>query len=158
MKSLLSTLIVALFLWESAHADEPWQPPAGHVQVPIWPSAPPNLLPTKEPEAALVKGHQASGKPWVRVENVSTPTMTLFLPPAGANGAAVIVFPGGGYRGVAIDLEGTEVCEALTAHGIACVVLKYRVPFSGPHNMNSVGATCTRKSPQLFRMRSARLG
>jgi acetyl esterase/lipase len=43
------------------------------------------------------------------------------------------VFPGGGYNVLAIDLEGTEVCEWLTSKGITCVLLKYRVPDSGPH-------------------------
>jgi acetyl esterase/lipase len=48
-------------------------------------------------------------------------------------GAAVVVFPGGGYRALAIDLEGTEVCDWLTSKGITCVLLKYRVPYSGPY-------------------------
>jgi acetyl esterase/lipase len=43
-----------------------------------------------------------------------------------------VVFPGGGYRILAIDLEGTEVCDWLTSRGITCVLLKYRVPNSGP--------------------------
>jgi acetyl esterase/lipase len=42
------------------------------------------------------------------------------------------VFPGGGYSGLAIDLEGTEACDWLTSRGITCVLLKYRVPDSGP--------------------------
>lgn len=42
------------------------------------------------------------------------------------------MFPGGGYQILAIDLEGTEVCEWLTSKGITCVLLKYRVPHSGP--------------------------
>lgn len=41
--------------------------------------------------------------------------------------------PGGGYNVLAIDLEGTEVCDWLTLEGVTCVVLKYRVPGSGPH-------------------------
>jgi len=53
--------------------------------------------------------------------------------PAGKNtGAAVIVFPGGGYQILAIDLEGTEVCDWLISKGITCVLLKYRVPNGGP--------------------------
>lgn len=46
-------------------------------------------------------------------------------------GITVVVFPGGGYRVLAIDLEGTEVCDWLTQKGITCVVLKYRVKGSG---------------------------
>ena len=44
----------------------------------------------------------------------------------------MVVFPGGGYQELAIDLEGTEVCDWLTSRGITCVLLKYRVPDSGP--------------------------
>jgi acetyl esterase/lipase len=54
--------------------------------------------------------------------------MTVY-PPKGRNtGAAVVVFPGGGYWVLAMDLEGTEVCDWLTSRGITCVLLKYRVP------------------------------
>jgi acetyl esterase/lipase len=57
--------------------------------------------------------------------------MTLY-PPRGRNtGAAIVVFPGGGYQILAIDLEGTEVCDWLTSKGITCVLLKYRVPGAG---------------------------
>ncbi len=52
-----------------------------------------------------------------------------FYPPKGKNtGVAVVVFPGGGYNQLAIDLEGTEICEWLNSIGITAVLLKYRVP------------------------------
>jgi acetyl esterase/lipase len=54
--------------------------------------------------------------------------MTVYLPAGRNTGAAVLVFPGGGYTRMAIDLEGTEVCDWLTSNGITCVLLKYRVP------------------------------
>jgi len=57
--------------------------------------------------------------------------MTVYAPTVKNTGAAVVVFPGGGYRILAIDLEGTEVCDWLTSKGITCVVLKYRVPGEG---------------------------
>ncbi len=59
--------------------------------------------------------------------------MTVY-PPKGSNTAvAVIVFPGGGYWNLAMDLEGTEICDWLNSNGITAVLLKYRVPNSGPH-------------------------
>jgi acetyl esterase/lipase len=58
--------------------------------------------------------------------------MTVYLPTARNTGAAMVVFPGGGYRVLAMDLEGTEICDWLTSRGITCVLLKYRVPGSGP--------------------------
>jgi acetyl esterase/lipase len=67
------------------------------------------------------------------VDNVSRPAMTVYSPRAKNTGAAVVVFPGGGFSVLAIDLEGSEVCDWLTSKGITCVLLKYRVPDSGPH-------------------------
>ena len=62
------------------------------------------------------------------MRNVTRPTMTIYSPTGKNTGAAVVVFPGGGYQMLAIDLEGTEVCDWLVPRGITCVVLKYRVP------------------------------
>jgi acetyl esterase/lipase len=58
--------------------------------------------------------------------------MTVYSPVGKNTGVAVVVFPGGGYEDLAIDLEGTEACDWLTSKGITCVLLKYRVPHSGP--------------------------
>ena len=66
------------------------------------------------------------GDPMAR--NVSTATLTPFLPPRGkGNGAAVIVAPGGGFRWLSMGNEGWEVAQALNAKGIAAFVLKYRL-------------------------------
>jgi acetyl esterase/lipase len=67
------------------------------------------------------------------IDNVSRPTMTVYAPKGKNTGTAMVVFPGGGYYVLAIDIEGTEVCDWLTAKGITCVLLKYRVPNSGMH-------------------------
>src|SRR6185437_4580814 len=65
------------------------------------------------------------------IDTVSQPTITVY-PAKGKNtGAAIVVFPGGGYQILAIDLEGTEVADWLNAKGITCVLLKYRVPGEG---------------------------
>ena len=64
-----------------------------------------------------------------RLHNVSRPILTVFQPPKGkANGAAVVVCPGGGYSILAYDLEGTEICEWLNTLGVTAFLLKYRVP------------------------------
>ncbi len=54
--------------------------------------------------------------------------MTIYSPKGKHTGAVVVVFPGGGFQVLAIDLEGTEVCDWLTSNGITCVLMKYRVP------------------------------
>lgn len=66
------------------------------------------------------------GDPMAR--NISTATLTPFLPePGKANGAAVIVAPGGGFMWLSMGNEGWEVAEALAKQGIAAFVLKYRL-------------------------------
>jgi acetyl esterase/lipase len=107
--------------------------------MPLWPNgapgAPPNPLP--EVDTTTAKDNLIAGKPLIRLGNVSTPTLTLYTPRSNNTGAAVVVFPGGGYRILAIDLEGTEVCDWLNSAGIACVLVKYRVPDSGPYPKSS---------------------
>jgi len=112
-----------------------WQPSPGHTQIPIWPGVPPDAQQISRPEVATntKNEHLVAGKPWTYVENVSRPTITVYSPQGKNTGAAVVVFPGGGYQILAIDLEGTEVCDWLTSTGITCVLLKYRVPGLKPY-------------------------
>jgi len=80
------------------------------------------------PETSKIGEGRNAGLPVTGIYNVSKPTITVY-PPSGKNSrAAVLIFPGGGYLGLAIDLEGTEVCDWLNSKGITGVVLKYRVP------------------------------
>jgi acetyl esterase/lipase len=66
------------------------------------------------------------GDPMAR--NITTATLTPFFPkPGTANGATVIVAPGGGFRWLSMGNEGWEVAEALAAKGITAFVLKYRL-------------------------------
>lgn len=61
--------------------------------------------------------------------NVSEPTITFYPAPEENNtGVTMVVCPGGGYKVLAYDLEGTEVCQLFNSYGINCVLLKYRVP------------------------------
>lgn len=65
------------------------------------------------------------------VYNVSTPTITAYLPPPGqANGTAIIVAPGGAFHTLSIDSEGIDVAKWLNDKGVAAFVLKYRVVHS----------------------------
>jgi len=134
-KPLIFTLSFVFALGGLSAQTATWQPSPEHKQVPIWPGTVPNAVPATGPETVTKskKDELVAGKPWVWVDNVSRPTMTVYSPTGKNTGAAVVVFPGGGYVGLAIDLEGTEVCDWLTSKGITCVLLKYRVPYSGPH-------------------------
>src|SRR3954447_13761910 len=65
----------------------------------------------------------------IRLGNVSKPTISIYKPPAEKDtGAAVVACRGGGYSILAMNLEGTEVCQWLNSVGVTGVLLKYRVP------------------------------
>ena len=100
-------------------------------EIPLWPGQAPGETVALPPEADTTKldGELIAGRRVIRLGNVSTPTMTIYRPdPAKDTGAVVLVCPGGGYYILAMDLEGTEVCEWLNSIGVTGILLKYRVP------------------------------
>jgi acetyl esterase/lipase len=104
-----------------------WAPSLGHEQLPIWPGAIPDAIRNPKRESGDSDGGAF---------DVSTPTMTHYPAQGRDTGVAVVVFPGGGYQALAMSGEGTEICDWLTSRGIHCVLLKYRVPDSGPTMKN----------------------
>jgi len=102
----------------------------------IWPGTVPDALPDPKPESV---GPPAGREWWPRANDVSQPTMTYYPALGQDSGVAVVVFPGGGYQFLAMDNEGTEICDWLISRGIHCVLLKYRVPDSGPTMKNGRG-------------------
>ena len=116
-----------------------WPPAPGHLTLPVWPGVAPGAPanPPVEADTTSAKDNLIAGRPLVRLGNVSVPTLTLYKAKGKNTGPAVVVFPGGGYSILAIDLEGTEVCDWLNSAGINCVLVKYRVPDSGPYPKSS---------------------
>jgi acetyl esterase/lipase len=163
MKPLLFALCVVFALRGLSAQQTTWQPSPGHTQVPIWPGAAPDPQPVAGPEVAKSSGKDdlVAGRQVVEVDNVSRPTMTVYSPKGKNTGAAVIVFPGGGYQILAIDLEGTEVCDWLTPQGITCVLLKYRVtdvgeyPKSGPYPESPMALEDAQRTMGLVRFHAA---
>ena len=132
MKRLMLAICIVLVVGALRAQTAEWQPSPGHAQIPIWPGAAPDSQPTIGPEEMGTDTKDlVAGRPWVYLDNVSKPTMTVYSPKGNNTGVAVVVFPGGGYQVLAIDLEGTEVCDWLISKGITCVLLKYRVPPDG---------------------------
>jgi len=125
---------LALGASQRAAGQTAWQPLPGHTQIPIWPGVIPDARPINGREVsgtvidATRKPRLVGGRPWIYVDSVSQPTITVYSPAGNNTGVAIVVFPGGGYSVLAIDLEGTEACDWLTSTGITCVLLKYRVP------------------------------
>ncbi len=90
--------------------------------IPIWPGVAPGS------EGWMQKEVESWGLGETTVRNVTTPTLTAFLPdPSAATGAAVVVCPGGGFRFLSWENEGTKVAEWLRKRGVAAFVLKYRL-------------------------------
>ena len=132
MKSIIF-FILLLFVYVNANAHI-WQPSKDHTQIQIWPKDKmPDALPVTKAESVTTSKGLIAGKPVIDVLDVTQPTITIYSPTTKNTGAAVIVFPGGGFHGLAIDLEGTEICEWLASQGITGILLKYRVPNSGPN-------------------------
>ena len=130
----IKPVAIALYLFfacASLPAQTVWQPSPGHTQIALWPGTPPDLQKVDGPEKLETDNapkELVAGKPWLYISNVTRSTITVYSPKVHNTGAAVVVFPGGGYEILAIDLEGTEVCDWLVQKGITCVLLKYRVP------------------------------
>ncbi|MEO8662739.1 MAG: alpha/beta hydrolase, partial [Bryobacteraceae bacterium] len=104
---------------------------AGPQAVPLWPGVAPGDTAKlgEEHDATKPTDDNVAGRRLIRLTNVSVPTLTVYpAPKATATGAAVIVFPGGGYQILALDLEGSEVCQWLNSIGVTAVLVKYRVP------------------------------
>jgi acetyl esterase/lipase len=129
-----------------------WEPASGHVTMALWPHPPAGTAP--EIDATTSQDHLVAGKPLIRLTNVSNPTITLYQPAGKNTGAAVVVFPGGSYRVLAIDLEGTEVCDWLNSIGVACVLLKYRVPDSGPYPKSAAALEDAQRALGMVRARA----
>jgi acetyl esterase/lipase len=133
-------LVVVLVLFSiPLAAQSPAWPPPGRITLPIWPNGVPGAVSgaadaPAEVDTTTPKDNLIAGKPLIRLGNVSTPTVTVYKQSnTRAAVPAVVVFPGGGYHILAIDLEGTEVCDWLDKAGLACVLMKYRVPETGPY-------------------------
>ena len=102
-------------------AAEPLTPDAGGTFA-IWPG----VAPGSESWTWREKVSGAGGSRMVR--NVVVPSLTMYRPAAGtANGASVVIAPGGAFRFLMVDYEGVDMARWLAARGITAFVLKYRV-------------------------------
>src|SRR4051794_13967938 len=112
-----------------------WKPGPGGNQVQLWPEGLAIQKPESDkPEEVGTGSKLVAGRPWTWATYVSRPTMTIYAPTGRNTRAAILVLPGGGYEAVAMDLEGTEICDWFTKQGVTCIVLKYRVPQAWRHD------------------------
>jgi acetyl esterase/lipase len=153
MKHLIFALGVVVAFGELRAQTNVWQPSPGHTQVPIWPGAAPDAKPVPGPEGVRTSTEPIGGKLVLVVSNVSQPTLTVYSPTVTNTGVAMVVFPGGGYQVLAMDLEGTEICDWLVSKGITAVLLKYRVPVKreGPYGESTPALQDAQRTLSLVR-------
>ena len=157
MRRFFVSLALVVFSGVAWAQSPGWPAGAEHAVVTLWPKGAPGVNTTTGPEAdtTTVTGEKIAGRPVVRLGNVSVPTVTVYMPKAAGDGAAVVVFPGGSYKILAMDLEGTEVCDWLTSRGVACFLLKYRVPETGPYPKSDEALQDAQRAVGIVRARAA---
>jgi len=141
---------ISLFLFAFVHS----QPKV----IPLWPNGAPGFENRKDiPEEA--KDY------WVK--NINNPSITVFLPPKEkANGCAVIVAPGGGFRELVFNAEGVQAAEFLNSIGVTVFALKYRLPneVKSPYTLDNVkqdayrAIRLVRSRAKEFNIDSSRIG
>jgi len=162
-KSLFIAVVVAFCggAWaQSSVPDSVWPPSPDHPTMAIWPGTPPGAKADLPPEINMnANGSKTmAGRPYIRLGNVSTPTITVFKPKGKNTGAGIVVFPGGGYQILSVDLEGTEICDWLNQIGVTCVLLKYRVPDSGPYPKSAAALQDAQRAVGLVRLHATEWG
>ncbi len=102
----------------------------------LWPDG----IPGSKTDAGYVEKITNEAGRTIRCERVTNPDLTIFLPSGdNANGAAVLICPGGGYGALAFDHEGNAIAKWLNDNGIAGIILKYRLPSDRIMTDKSVG-------------------
>ena len=127
----------------------------------LWPSAAPGEKGDIGAEADVTKSSDGliAGKAVIRLGNVAKPTIAIYRPSNSKPDApAVLVCPGGGYYILAMDLEGTEVCEWLNSIGVTAVLLKYRVPKRQGLEKHTAALQDAQRAMGILRHRAAEIG
>ena len=166
--SVLALGLIAAVAAAQTTQPSSWPPGPGHTTLALWPHgapAEPAGIPSRpavtgsEHDTTTAKDRMVGGRLVIRLGDVAKPTITLYPAPKDHNtGAAVVVFPGGSYRVLAIDIEGTEVCDWLNGIGVNCVLLKYRVPDSGPYPKSAAALQDAQRAIGMVRQHAAQWG
>lgn len=144
-----TTLMLALALPHIGLAEE--AKGTGPEPILLWPSGAPGESQDADPEE---QQPLRPGDSTIRITNVSRPTLTVFQPkPEQNTGASVLICPGGGYKILAFNKEGTEVAEWLNKLGVTAFVLKYRVPATNGRERHEAPIQDAQRALRLIRHR-----
>lgn len=124
--------------------------------LPLWPGSPPGA-PATLPVPKTEQRAKAPGSNDRWLTGIATPTLTVRRP-ARPNGAAVMLIPGGGYGFLAYDNEGEEQARWLTARGVTCFILTYRLPAEGWRDRARVPLQDAQRGLRVIRAQAARYG
>lgn len=152
---LLATSGAALYRFSSSTPTAPTV--SANQVIEIWPEQPPGPPMDVGEEKDVTKDSDdlIAGRRIIKLTNVDTPEIHVFLPPAEKrNGSAVVICPGGGFSILAWDLEGTEVADWLNSIGVAAIVLKYRVPTRAQDPMWLASAQDAQRAMSLVRAKA----
>ncbi|MBO0719838.1 MAG: alpha/beta hydrolase, partial [Blastocatellia bacterium] len=122
----------------------------------LWPSGAPTLQGANEKEISTPP-EPKPGEFVRQIRNVHNPSIEVFLPaPEKANGAAIIVAPGGGHRELVIGTEGYDLTEWLNGMGVAVFILKYRLAFTPNYKYTVEGEALqdTQRAVRIVRARA----
>lgn len=157
MKSRFAPLLLVFGWLTASHLVSAAAPPAFD----LWPATVPGETNALGEEKDMTKDSDGliAGRRLIRLGNVSKPTLTVYRPSKEKDtGAAVVVFPGGGYNILALDLEGTEVCEWLNSIGVTGVLLKYRVPKRAGMEKHAAALQDAQRAVGVVRQRAGEFG
>ena len=121
--------------------------------IPLWPAEPPGV-PRRPPERKVT---ERSSDPLFHdrwITGIAKPSLSVRRP-AYPNGAAMLLVPGGGYGFLAWDNEGEEQARWLTARGVTCFILSYRLPGEGWANRSLVPLQDAQRAIRLIRARAS---
>jgi acetyl esterase/lipase len=119
----MKTLVLAIAVLVSAAPAPARQDSSKPLMLDLWPGKAPG-----DPDGIEEKSDPGE-KGIKKVSSTGKPTIAVYKPAKDKDtGAAVVVAPGGGYKVLAFEHEGTMVADWLTSIGVTCVLLKYRVP------------------------------
>jgi len=152
---ILSIALALIIVPETAAASEPSK------VINLWSGTAPGDKADigEEHDTTKPKDNLVAGRSVIRLGNVSNPSISIYRPSEGkATGAAVLVCPGGGYNILAMDLEGTEVCDWLNSNGITGILLKYRVPKRAGREKHTAALQDAQRALGLVRHEAKELG
>jgi acetyl esterase/lipase len=132
---------------------------AQQLTLPLWPHGAPEPPQTSAAEVNIATPQEIAraGYPMNRLTNVTMPTLTVFSPQGSTSGAraAALVFPGGGYARLAMDIEGDQTCQWLNSINMVCLLVKYRVPEKGYYPENPADLEDAQQAMRLARAHAA---